>query len=305
DKQHAFETLYEVLCLFSRLLAPILPFMAELLYQRLEAGHRPGALDSVHLEAFPVADAAVVDPDLEAGMAAVREIVNLGRGLREQHKLPIRQPLSHMEVALSHHVPASLSREPELLGYARDELNVKEIRLVEDVEQLVTLKAKANFKVLGRRLGKRMKLFAGAIAKLGSDDVRLVMDGGSIEIDGEQFGPDAIIVVQQAVGEGAVASSGEVTVRLDTAISPQLRSEYLARECISKVQQARKAAGLQVEDRIILSLQTETPELQDAIAGHAATIATEVLASELRELAMPHEQSQAAGIDFAIAIQRA
>ena len=305
DKQHAFETLYEVLCIFSRLLAPILPFMAELLYQRLEVGHRVGALDSVHLESFPEADPAVVNEDLEAGMAAVREVVNQGRGLREQQKLPIRQPLARMEIALSHHVPESLRCEPELLAYAAEELNLKEIALVDDVGQLVQLKAKPNFKVLGRRLGKRMKVFAAAIAELSADDVRRVMDGESIVVEGELLESEAFIVVQEPVGEGAVASSGEVTVRLDTEISPALRGEYLARECISKVQQARKSAGLQVEDRIVLSLTTTVEELQLAIATHADWISAEVLATELRSLDVAHEPSAAAGLDFAIALRLA
>ncbi len=305
DKQYAFETLYEVLCLFSRLLAPILPFMADLLYARLEVGHRAGALDSVHLERFPEADAAMVDADLEAGMAAVREVVNLGRGLREQTKLPIRQPLARLDVALSHAVPSSLRSEPELLAYAREELNVKAVHLVAEVEELVQLQAKPNFKVLGRRLGKRMKIFAGAIAKLPPSEVRKVMDGESLTVEGEVLEPEAFVIVQKPVGEGAVASSGEVTVRLDTEISADLRSEYLARECISKVQNARKSEGLQVEDRIVLSLRSDDAELQAAIVAHSAWIAAEVLAESLQPLDAPHEETSAAGLPLAVALTKA
>ena len=116
---------------------------------------------------------------------------------------------------------------------------------------------------------------------------------------------DAFIIVQQPVGDGAVASSGEVTVRLDTEISAGLRSEYLARECISKVQQARKSAGLQVEDRIVLSLTTESDELQQAITAHAERISKEVLATALEAIDAPHEESKAAGLAFGIALRRA
>ncbi|HAN32025.1 MAG TPA: isoleucine--tRNA ligase, partial [Myxococcales bacterium] len=199
DKAHAFETLYEVLCLFSRLLAPILPFMAEVLYQRLEAGQRSDSLDSVHLEAFPMANAQVVDADLEGGMQAVRAIVNLGRGLREQRKLPIRQPLSTLDVALSTRVPACLTREPELMAYVRDELNVKEVVLVDDVEELVVLQAKPNFKLLGRRLGKRMKEVGAAVSELSAAQIRSIQAGQSLTLCGEELESEAFVIIQKPI----------------------------------------------------------------------------------------------------------
>ena len=129
DHEHAFETLYEVLCTFSRLLAPILPFMAELLYQNLEYGKRPGCSDSVHLEAFPHADETLVDRDLETVMEAMREVVNLGRNLREQHRIRVRQPLPEIKVATSETLNIGL--RDALSEVVQKELNVKSVPLDE------------------------------------------------------------------------------------------------------------------------------------------------------------------------------
>ena len=308
DKQQAFETLYEVLCLFSRLLAPILPFMAELLYQRLEAGIRQGALDSVHLERFPEAEPAQVDASLECCMDGLRRVVAQGRNLREQHKLPVRQPLHRIEAALSAGDDTlqwlNSPHRAALAAIVQEELNVKEFHVVADASMLVSLGARANFKSLGRRLGKRMKPVATAIAAAGAESVRRWIDGETVTIEGQEIGPDDVQVVQEPVGGGAVASDGDVTVRLDITLDDALRAERLAREIVSKVGAVRKQQGLEVEDRIELSLRSDSILVQIAIAEHGPMILAEVLGVSLADLDLPHEGFSAAGEGFEIALCR-
>jgi isoleucyl-tRNA synthetase len=302
DKQHAFETLYEVLCLFSRLLAPILPFMADILYQRLEAGKRPDAEDSVHLEPFPLADESLVNDDLEAVMAVMREVVTLGRNLREQNRIPVKQPLPGIKVAAS---GGSAGMRTALTDVVQEELNVKTVTWIDDPSELVNLSVKANFKVLGRLLGPKMKPVANAIGQLGADDIAALQAGETLTIEGESIALEHVMIVQESRGEGAVASSGDITVELNTTITHELKLEGLAREVISKVQSARKDAGLQVEDRIHLSLKTDSTDLTDAINAHGALISGEVLAVELTELSVEHTATKAGGEPLEIGLAKA
>jgi isoleucyl-tRNA synthetase len=302
DKQHAFETLYEVLCLFSRLLAPILPFMADILYQRLEAGKRPDAEDSVHLEPFPLADESLVNDDLEAVMAVMREVVTLGRNLREQNRIPVKQPLPGIKVAAS---GGSAGMRTALTVVVQEELNVKTVTWIDDPSELVNLSVKANFKVLGRLLGPKMKPVANAIGQLGAGDIAALQAGETLTIEGESIALEHVMIVQESRGEGAVASSGDITVELNTTITHELKLEGLAREVISKVQSARKDAGLQVEDRIHLSLKTDSTDLTDAINAHGALISGEVLAVELTELSVEHTATKAGGEPLEIGLAKA
>jgi isoleucyl-tRNA synthetase len=302
DKQHAFETLYEVLCLFSRLLAPILPFMAEILFQRLEAGKRTGAEDSVHLEAFPEADASLVDGDLETTMAVMRDVVTIGRNLREQHRIPVKQPLPGIKVAAA---AGTAALRDALTSVVQEELNIKAVTWVSDPGELVNLTVKANFKVLGRLLGPKMKPVANAIGQLGAADLAALQAGETLTIEGESIALEHVMIVQESRGDGAVQSSGDVTVDLNTTITHALKLEGLAREVISKVQGARKEAGLAVEDRIILSLRTDSTEIQAAIAAHAELISGEVLANEMRTLDAAHVLTKAGGEAIEIGLCKA
>ncbi|MGB0638953.1 MAG: DUF5915 domain-containing protein, partial [Myxococcota bacterium] len=302
DKQHAFETLYEVLCIFSRLLAPILPFMAEILYQRLEAGKRTGAEDSVHLEAFPEADESLVDADLEAAMAVMRDVVTLGRNLREQNRIPVKQPLPGIKVAAT---AGSDGIRHALTSVVQEELNVKTVTWVADPGELVNLSVKANFKVLGRMLGPKMKPVANAIGQLGASDIAALQAGETLTIEGESIALEHVMIVQESRGEGAVESSGDVTVELDTTITHELKLEGLAREIISKVQSARKDAGLEVEDRIVLSLRSDSADIQATIDAHGDLIAGEVLASELSSIDADHVQTKAGGEPIEIGLRKA
>ena len=291
DQQHAFETLYEVLCIFSRLLAPILPFMAEVLYQQLEAGKRAGAEDSVHLERFPEADESLVEPELEAAMEVMREVVNLGRNLREQHRIRVRQPLQGIRVAVNRTLDPTV--RDALTSVVSEELNVRTVEWVDDPAELVSISAKANFKVLGRQLGKKMKVVASAIAQLDGAQINALQAGETLTIEGESIDANGVLIVQESTGDGAVQSNEGVTVELDTTITEELHLEGLARELVSKVQAARKDAGLEVEDRIRLSVRTESETMKAAIAAHGELICSEVLALELGAFDLEHQATKA------------
>jgi isoleucyl-tRNA synthetase len=304
DKQHAFETLYEVLTLFSRLLAPILPFMAEVLFQQLEAGIRDGAEDSVHLERFPAAEPSLVDRELEAAMQVVRDTVTLGRNLREQHRLRVRQPLPKLDVALTDaEVPAAL--QDVLAGIIAEELNVKEVAFVADLGAHVVWSAKPDFKVLGRRLGKKMKVVAKAVMGLSSAEVKAIADGGTVTIADEVLGADDLLISQQSTGKGASASEGSIAIHLDTELTDALRREGLARELVSACQKVRKQSGLEVEDRIRLSVKTDDNALMEAISEHSGFITGETLAVELVELAGEHAEMSIDEVRFSVAVEKA
>jgi isoleucyl-tRNA synthetase len=277
DKQHAYETLYEMLCTFSRLLAPIMPFMAETLYQRLEVGQREGALESIHLERFPEADNSLVDTALESAMAKTRQIVSLGRNLRERKRIGVRQPLSKITVGLL--TPLPEVHRDALAEIIQEELNLKALIWV-NTSELVTLSAKANFKTLGRRYGKEMKAAAGAIMALSDVDIKALQEGGTIDILGQAVSIEDVIVNQSNSGDGDLASEGEVTVLLDTTISPSLRREGYIRDLISRVQTVRKDLGLAVEDRISLAIKTDIEQVNLAIEEHKEMLCAEVLAVE-------------------------
>ncbi|MSP93306.1 MAG: isoleucine--tRNA ligase, partial [Myxococcales bacterium] len=289
DKQAAFETLYEVLTTFVRVVAPILPFVAETLYLRLERGVRSGAAGSVHLEAMPAFEPTHIDAELEAKMALARRVVSLGRNLRESQRIPVRQPLPCLTVALrdgerdSDHAHLDAASVREIVA---DELNVKGVNvLAAGAGALVDVRAKLNFKAAARRLGPKTKAVAAAIEAWERDGVlaaqAAVAAAGRVEVDGELLGGDDIEFRVQPKPGRVVATEGTLTVELDTAIDDGLRREGLAREVVARVQAARKEAGLAVEDRIALGLWTDSADLRAAVVAHQGWLQGETLATSL------------------------
>jgi len=253
DKRSAYQTLFTALSTITHAIAPVLPFFSEWMFQRLwvDTGlAKPG--DSVHLRAYPEVDPAQRDEALERDVAAVREVAALGMVIREREKLAVRRPLAALTVASP---DAAVRRAVEAGGDdLLAELNVKRLEVREDDGGLVTLSAKANFKALGRRLGKRMKAVAAAVAQLDGATIRAYLDTGSVEVGGETLGEGDVLVVRETAGEQASEAAEGITVVLDTTLTDALRREGLAREIINRVQNVRKAKGLEVSDRIDLRL---------------------------------------------------
>jgi isoleucyl-tRNA synthetase len=279
DKLAAFATLYEVLTTFAAVLAPVLPFVTERLYQELVAAHDQNAPRSVHHLDFPVAEHRLIDRELERSMGTVRTVIRLGHGLRKESGLRVRQPLRRLTVfSRDGEVQRAVATHGELIA---DELNVHEVIVHRDETELVDLAARADFRRLGPRLGPRMKEVAAAIAAFDAATVARLIEGETVEAAGERIGIDDCVVLRTPRADTAVASDGEITVALDTHLDEALAAEGLAREVTSRLQQLRRDTGLAVTDRIAVAWQTDDPKLAAAIEAHSGTIAGEVLATSL------------------------
>ncbi len=281
----AFRTLRRCLLTVAELLAPFTPFLAEEVYRNLAGGSEGefGALpDSVHLRDFPSPEPALRDPALEEAMEAVRLTVELGRAARAQAKAKVRQPLRRAVIVANEAERAAISAREDLVTA---ELNVKELDFVSDESALVTYEVKPNYRALGPRFGKRMPQVAAAVAALDAAHVAAVMEAGGavgIAIDGKdhQLGPeDFTLALQPLEGYEVEAAAGHA-VALQLELDEELRREGLAREIVHAVQNARKAAGLEITDRIELRLGGDE-ELLAAARDHQAYLAGEVLATAL------------------------
>jgi isoleucyl-tRNA synthetase len=221
-----------------------------------------------------------VDASLDHAMAAVRQIVELGRRVRTETKVRVRQPL--LEAAV-HYAGDHAAVEP-LLDLVGEELNVKQVLFAESAEQLGRWRAKPNFKVLGPRLGSRVKALAAALEREDGSLAAALAHGDPVWVDlgteRVELAPSDVDLVQETVEGWGVASDGGITVALELELTPELRAEGLARELVRAVQDARKAAGLDVGDRIVLGLQVEGPAAQ-ALDEHRPWVAGETLALEI------------------------
>ena len=290
DKREAYGTLYRVLVTVSHAMAPVLPFFCEYLYQRLVVDTGLSEEDSVHLRPFPQVDETLRDLELESKVATARRAVALGMSLREQQRIGVRRPLPSVTVASSDpQVRAALAHfEADVLG----ELNVKTLELAEDDSDLVSLSAKANFKRLGKRLGKRMKVVAGAIQALDAETIKRAMAGEEIEVEGETLSGDDLDLRREALPGRAVESQEGLTVVLDTNLDEELRAEGTARELVNRVQNLRKQADLDVSQRIRLSISGgEQVAAVLAREGLTALIKGECLVADLVEGELRHSAS--------------
>ncbi|MBH1989320.1 MAG: isoleucine--tRNA ligase [Myxococcaceae bacterium] len=275
DKQAAYATLYEVLVTFSKLLAPVLPFISETLYQNLtfESG------ESVHWQDYPIADESQIDLELEREVEVVRQVVRLGRALREKHKLKTRQPLQAVVVATHDPIAqAALVSHAELI---QQELNVKRVVYQADDSALCVLLIKANFKTLGKRLGAQMREASEVIAQWGRSEFAALQAGQNLKVLDQSIGLEDVLVTRVTQGDLVLESAGELTVGLETDLTLELIQEGWMRETVSQLQKLRKDQGLQVTDRIQLFFETDSDDLKAALVQFDAMIQSEVLATSI------------------------
>jgi len=297
DKTAAFSTLYRALLELSQTMAPFAPFLSETLYQRLrDLGNRDALPRSVHLCAYPEADAAFLDPRLEVAVDRMQQVILLGRQKREEARLGLRQPLAKLTVI--HRDGALLDDIRALEVELARELNVKEIAYSTDESAFIRLYAKANFKQLGRRLGKDMKRYAAAIAALGPEAIEAFVETGTLELEGERFGEGDLEVFREPQPATEALSNRFITIDLSTELTPALREEGLAREVVNRIQRARKDADFHVSDRITVRYAAAAP-LAAAIEVHGAYIGGETLAVALVPEANLGEDATAVTIDGA------
>jgi isoleucyl-tRNA synthetase len=267
----AFETLHYSLVTVAKLLAPLTPFVADEIYENLD-----GTEPSVHLCDFPVPGGR--DEQLEWQMQVVRDAVELGRAARAHAKLKVRQPLREAIVVAADRERAAIERLDSLLT---EELNVKGVRYVSEADELGRFELKPNYRSLGPRFGKQMPQVAAAIASL--DPARLrAGERVGLHVDGHEheIGPDDVLMTLQPLEGYQVERSGTHAVALNLDVDEELQREAIAREIVHAVQGARKDAGLNVEDRIALSLGGDG-ELLAAARAHADYLARETLATSV------------------------
>jgi isoleucyl-tRNA synthetase len=279
DKHTAFTTLYTVLETSLRLLAPFIPFTTEELYRGLTYHGDPEG--SVHLQDFPAVQEGLIDLDLERMMKVGQDVVSIGRSLRQESSLKTRQPLGRQVVHSDDDRADLLLGNSQLLAYVAEELNVKAIEKVDDPRSIARLSAKANFRALGPRFGKRAPLAAKAITGMTPEEILELKASGTVSVvlEGEPtaFTFEEVMVQEEGIGSFVAGSGGGLTVALDTTLTDELRAEGLCREIINKVQNLRKKSGLEVSDRISLNISGPGPVLQVA-SDFAERIMTDTLA---------------------------
>ncbi|MGI6617319.1 MAG: isoleucine--tRNA ligase [Saccharofermentanales bacterium] len=278
DKITAYLVLYDVLVTMASLIAPFTPFMADMVYLNLVAGHIEGAPESVHLCDFPEVDDALIDPELEKAMEDAREIVTLGRAARNRAQIKIRQPLSELIATGFEPLSDALSM------CVTDELNIRTLTFSDDDDRLVDYEFKPQLRTLGRLMGKDLPkarvLIEALPGKATMDELR---KNGYIELDVDgtiyQLKEGDLIINEVSAKGYAVEGENAKKVALDTRLTEDLVERGILREIVSKIQTMRRSSHFEVTDRIWLYvMRGEGAEL---VERHADEIAGEVLASEV------------------------
>lgn len=280
DKISAYQTLYTCLDTIAKLMSPISPFFSDRLFLDLNTATNKEQVESVHLANFPVYNESLVDKDLEERMALAQDISSLTLSLRKKTSINVRQPLNKILV------PVLDSAFQEKVEKVKDlilsETNIKDIEFITDTTGIIKKKIKPNFKALGAKVGKDMKLVSSSIQSLTIDQISLLESTGELALAGTPYTillSDVEIIAEDVEG-WQVANLGKLTVALDVHITEELKKEGLSRELINRLQNLRKDKGLEVTDRINVKL-TAASEVVNAANENLSYICTEILADSL------------------------
>ena len=281
DKLSAYETLYTCLETVARLLAPFSPFYADQLYMDLTRATGRGNKVSVHLDKFPEVDESLIDGDLEARMKMAQKITSMVLALRRKVNIKVRQPLQCIMIPA---VDDLQKRHIEAVkGLIENEVNVKELKFVEGVDVLVK-KVKCNFRTMGKKFGKLMKGIAAQMDALGQADIVAFERAGEIRLDVE--GQDVIVeladveIINEDIPGWLVANDGNLTVALEVELNDELRNEGMARELINRIQNLRKDCGLEITDRVNVSISSDD-RVKAAVDSFSNYIKGQVLADSI------------------------
>jgi isoleucyl-tRNA synthetase len=282
DKLSAYQTLYTCLETVSILGAPIAPFFMDQLFSDLNAVTKRHDVISVHLADFPHVNPAFIDSALEAQMDIAQRVSSLVLGIRKKERIRVRQPLQTIMVpTLNQTFSDNITHVKDLI---LSEVNVKELRLLEEGSGVLVKSIKPNFKTIGPKYGKQMKSIAALVGKMTAEDITAIEknQGWSGDIDGENIVLDLndFEILAQDIPGWLVSTEGGLTVALDITISEELKSEGIARELVNRVQNLRKDSGLEVTDKIRLTVECAS-EIQAAIAQNEEYVCNEVLATEI------------------------
>lgn len=282
DKISAYQTLYQCLVTVAKLAAPISPFFTDSIYRNLNAVSGKEPFSSVHHADFPVANEAWIDIALEERMGMAKEISSLVLSIRKKVNIRVRQPLQKMLIPVKDEAMKGQLEKVEDLILA--EVNVKQMEYLPADNDFIRKKIKANFVILGKRLGGKMKLAAAAIAAMSQEEIReLESTGGfALAVEGESIHllKEEVDIQSEDVEGWMVASRNALTVALDVLVSPALEQEGNARELVNRVQKIRKDLDLELTDRIIVEIQSD-PGLDDAFTQFNAYICAEILADHV------------------------
>ncbi|EQC47322.1 isoleucine--tRNA ligase [Bacteriovorax sp. Seq25_V] len=289
DKREAYTTLFLTLKELTIAMAPFAPFLSEHIFLELKKFDSSEKAESVHLHDYPVAIEAKINPVLEDAVDRMQQLILLGRQKRNQVQIKVKTPLASLTVI--HKDEALLKEISKLESYIQSELNVKTVEYSTEEDKYIKLYAKPNSPVLGKRLGKEFGKFVGLISKLDAKELGKLEDTGSLELAGQTFALEDILIFREAKEGTQALSNRFISIDIDTNLSEDLILEGFAREVVNRVQRTRKESGFNVEDRITIAYEASA-KLASAIEAHKEHISKETLATSLTAQAVTD------GIDF-------
>ena len=282
DKISAYQTLYTCLETVSILGSPIAPFFLDQLFLDLNSTTGKNKVESVHIADYPKVNESLIDLDLEEKMDIAQKVSSMVLSLRKKEQIKVRQPLQKIMVPVLNKEFAR--RLKDVQDIILSEVNIKQVELLEDTEGVLVKKIKPNFKTIGPKYGKHMKAIAGLVNGWGANEIANVEEnkGWTGEINGETITLDLadFDISTDDIPGWLVATEGALTVALDITLSPELKSEGIARELVSRIQNYRKESGLEVMDKIQLTVDANE-EVKTAVEANKDYICNEVLANGL------------------------
>ncbi|MBM6992705.1 MAG: isoleucine--tRNA ligase [Prevotella sp.] len=287
DKLAAYNTLYTCLMTVAKLVAPLAPFYSDQLYHDLG-----GQMKSVHLEKFPVADTSFINKDLEERMGMAQKITSMVLALRRKVNIKVRQPLQQIMVpAVDDEQRKHIEAVKELI---MSEVNVKDLQFAEG-QGILVKKVKCNFRVMGKKFGKAMKGVAAHMDTLSQEEIALLEQQGNytFDLDGQAVTVDAadVEIISEDIPGWLVSNEGNITVALEVELTDELRQEGMARELINRIQNLRKETGLEITDRIKVTV-APNEQAETSIAAFGEYIKSQVLADELIVAANDGEETE-------------
>jgi isoleucyl-tRNA synthetase len=280
DKISAYQTLYTCLETVAKLSAPIAPFFMDQLYQDLNKVTGKESAESIHLTDFPVADESLIDEDLVEKTHLAQSITSMVFSLRKKENVKVRQPLQKVLVpVMDSKAEGQIMAVAELI---KQEVNVKELQLInaEEASHLIVKQIKPNFKALGPKLGKDMKVVGGEITNFDAEQISKLEKEGKLDVQGYEITLDDVEISTKDIPGWTVTSDGKTTVALDLTLTDELKSEGIAREFINRIQNLRKDKDFDLTDRITIFLEEDTPFLND-IKKNEEYISSEVLSNKI------------------------
>jgi isoleucyl-tRNA synthetase len=282
NKLAAYQTLYECLITISKLIAPFTPFLAEELFQNLNSVTKKEKIESVHLADLPVT--GEINYELETKMDVAQQVVYLVRAIRAKSNLKVRQPLKKLIVVVDKKMKDALAKMKDVI---LEEVNIKELEILNDDSSLVHKSAKANFKTIGPKFGKNVKVVAEKIKDFTASEINLIEQGKTVTIgvngDSLEISKDDVEILSEQISGWIVESENGVTVAVDTELSAELLSEGMAREFVNRVQNMRKDAGFQVTDKINIEFLGNS-DFVLAISPFTNYISGETLADKIKNI---------------------